>query len=1449
MSPSSGRPDAPGPAPHGRERAAAAPAAGRPPLRLGLAIAIATALLLAAALGALAWALGSAQGTAALLRLVPGLSVVAPRGRLLGDFSARQIAWQSGDGLRLTIDDLRWQGFSVDVRLQDGFALGVWGNVHLNHLSASRIDIQPGQSATPPTPLAAPQSLRLPLELRIDELVVGEVRLPALGDKPLRDIAATIDLGANGGALHRVDSLRLQWDRLTTNSRLQIASRAPLDVQAAIDLAPLATAGANAEGIPAPPIDWRASVRLQGPLERIAAGAALRTVPSPSPQPRGGGAASQALDLSAVLRPFEAWPLAALAARTQALDLSQLASGAPVTAIDATVDVQTEGWRRPAQVVIALDNRAAGRINERRVPLASLRLDVEGRPDQPTRLDVRTFDARLAAGRDAGGRIEGSGVLDGERLELQATLRGVRPAVLDAKLAGATLDGTVQVEGRHGLPIGAVPPDTTAQPDLKLRARLAGPIDAVAQRMQFALDVAGTPQRIDVQRIAVAAGDASAELSGRIEQAAGGAWRVQGKAKLERFDPLAYWRGPEDSPWRRGPHRVNANAAFDLRAPEAALRGGGAALQRSLRGEATLQLRDSLVAGVPVSGEATLRGAAGLELRAALDAANNHFVVDGRTSVAPAPTAARDMPEHWKIEVNAPALAQLAPLAALARPTGVPPLELDGELTLRATVDGRWPRLATSGEAYAKQARVGSFATRQAQLSWTFATPSHAPLELKTVVEQLSMGNEVVVESATVNATGSLASHQLELRASTPVRPPEWVDRMAADPVSAAAAPAAAASGTAAAPAPGSQLVLLAHGSARGELAAAGGLTGWQGSLRQLDLQPRASAAAARWLSTRELALAVDLDPSSYAPTAVVVEPGRIEIVGAALRFSRIAWRSASGTQRASLDAQGELEPIAVAPLLARLQPAFGWVGDLRVGGQFAVRSTPDVAAEIVVERSSGDLGVRDLTVPEMPVRSFGLTDLRLALTVRDGVWQLTQALAGTHLGNAAGAQIVRTSPQTLWPTPETPLEGVLQANVADLGSWGGWLPPGWRLVGTASAGAAIGGRFGAPEYTGELRGTGIGVRNVLQGVDVHDGELKVSLQGERARIETFRVHAGDGTAQLSGEGRFGADPRAQLQLGAERFALLARVDRRIAASGQAAVQLDTKSIAIDGHFTVDEGLIDFTHSDAPTLGDDVEVLRPDAERVAVENGTQRESRRMATLDLLVDLGRKLRLRGRGLDTLLRGELRITAPGGRLAVNGTVRAEEGTYTAYQQNLEIERGFVRFNGPVENPGLEILAIRPNLDVRVGVGITGTALAPRVKLVSEPEMSDSDKLTWLVLGREPGALGRSDTAVLQSAALALFAGEGGGPADDLARLLPLDTLSVGRRETGSVTETVVSLGRQVSKHWYIGYERSLDTSSATWQLIYRVAQHFTLRAEVDAQTGENSSFDAIWIWRWR
>jgi translocation and assembly module TamB len=225
-----------------------------------------------------------------------------------------------------------------------------------------------------------------------------------------------------------------------------------------------------------------------------------------------------------------------------------------------------------------------------------------------------------------------------------------------------------------------------------------------------------------------------------------------------------------------------------------------------------------------------------------------------------------------------------------------------------------------------------------------------------------------------------------------------------------------------------------------------------------------------------------------------------------------------------------------------------------------------------------------------------------------------------------------------------------------------------------------------------------------------------------------------------------------------------------------------------------------------------------------------------------VDAGQKLRVTGRGLDTGLRGQLRLSAPGGRPVINGSINTDNGTYAAYGQKLEIERGILSFSGDYNNPRMDILALRPNIDVRAGVAITGNVLTPRIRLFSEPEMSDADKLSWLVLGRAQDGLGRNDTALLQRAAIALLAGENEAPTDALLKSLGIDDISVRQGDT-TVRETVVSIGKQLSRRWYLGYERGVNATTGTWQLTYRIAQQFTLRA----QSGLDNALDVIWTWR--
>ena len=1360
--------------------------------RLAIWLPLAFLTLLLLGFGAAYWVLRSETGTAWLLPQLPGIETRGAKGALWGSFSAEHVVIALPDAARLELDQVAWR----DVRVERTAVAGHWLRLYIGELRGARGTLRsPKREGAASAP--APTDLQLPLELEIGSLGIGALALPGLPEPGLRDLTAHLHLGAEGGTLHRIDKLALGWDRLGASGSAQIGTRAPLALKAQLQFEQ--AAGAD---LPA----WSAQASLAGPLAAPLLQATLRA------QPKADRPA-QSVDAKATLRPFAAWPLGDLEANARGLDLAALHAGLPATALDLDASASSTGLDQPASVVLAAVNRSPGRWDQGRLPLRRIELDLGARPDAIGKLDIRRFEADLGSADAPAGRVSGSGGWSAQGWRVAAVLEALQPARLDARAPAMTLAGPVGASGAAGATI-------------ELKAELAGALapSGPARAVQLQFDASVAPLRIELRSAQARAGGARASLAGTLlRNDANAPWHAAGTATLVDFDPLAWWPGAAASPWRKGPHRLNANARFDLALPP--LDRPEPIVQRlaALHGEADLRLLPSVLAGIGVSGSATLRsaGTGPIETMLALDAETNRLRAQGRFDARGDGAA-----DAWELKLEAPALARLAPLLRLIEPAGSA-TALVGAVDASAQVAGRWPALTSNGRFEATALRFGSSQVQRAQGRWQLGSSADAPVDAQISLQGAQLAGQPI-ESALATLKGTARSHVLDVQAQAPGRPPAWVDTLAPG----------------ATPAAGDASVAIVQ--AEGGLVESDGVAaaGWRGKLRRIELRPK-PAEAAPWLRSADLG--IDLQWAG-GPPRLRVDPGRAELPGAALRWSRIEWQAAAvegGAPR--LEAHAELEPLRIAPLLARAQPDFGWSGDLRVAGRIDIRSADGRAVDLVLERIDGDLSVTD----EATTLALGLSELRLGLTARGGVWTFTPRIAGSRLGALAGSVVATAAPTALWPGADAPIRGTLEARVDDLGTLGTWVPPGWRIGGELRASAVVGGRFGAPEYTGQVLGSRIEVRNFLEGVNIADGDIAIALQGTSARIERFSAKAGSGTLRLEGGAAFGAAPKADLTIVAERFQLLGRVDRRIVASGRGRLQLDRELVRLDGRFEVDEGLIDFSRSDAPSLSDDVVVRRgariepapADPGRPAPPREPAPGARKVA-LDLRVDLGSALRLRGRGIDTLLQGELHATAPGGRFALAGTVQTAEGTYAAYGQKLAIDRGRIAFNGPVENPRLDIEATRPNLDIRVGVAVGGTALNPRVRLFSEPEMSDVDKLSWLVLGRASEGLGRTETALLQRAALALLAGEGPGMTDQLTKAIGLDELSV-RQSDGEVRETVLSLGKQLSRRWYVGYERGLNATTGSWQLIYRIAQRFTLRA----QSGEDNSLDLIWTWRWQ
>ena len=236
-------------------------------------------------------------------------------------------------------------------------------------------------------------------------------------------------------------------------------------------------------------------------------------------------------------------------------------------------------------------------------------------------------------------------------------------------------------------------------------------------------------------------------------------------------------------------------------------------------------------------------------------------------------------------------------------------------------------------------------------------------------------------------------------------------------------------------------------------------------------------------------------------------------------------------------------------------------------------------------------------------------------------------------------------------------------------------------------------------------------------------------------------------------------------------------------------------------------------------------------------------------------LGDQLFFSGRGLSTRLTGDVRLRGePGRTLAATGSIRTDGGTYDAYGQKLAIERGVLAFQGPIENPQLNVLAVRPGeLPVVAGVEVIGTVARPQVRLYSRPDVPDSEKLAWLVLGRGPAEASEGDAATLFAAAHALLGV--GSENRKLVRQLGFDELSIGRtgvsalgmpqssiagRTGATVGSETLTVGKRLSKDLYVSYQQGLADAQSSVRFAYQV----TRRLQLLLTAGDKPGVDAVY-----
>lgn len=392
-------------------------------------------------------------------------------------------------------------------------------------------------------------------------------------------------------------------------------------------------------------------------------------------------------------------------------------------------------------------------------------------------------------------------------------------------------------------------------------------------------------------------------------------------------------------------------------------------------------------------------------------------------------------------------------------------------------------------------------------------------------------------------------------------------------------------------------------------------------------------------------------------------------------------------------------------------------------------------------------------------------------------------------------------------------------------------------------------GTWDNPRVNGTLKVGGAGATLPATGIRVSDVTMEARFEDREIRVISFKAVSGPGRIEGSGTLRLGdrGIRHVEAKLSGERFQTVRLPEMEMLASPDLTFEGAPKALKVRGGIVIPELLI--------RGGEKKAVIRPSKDVVWVDEGREKEKGRPIPVDMEVRvvLGDRSFVKAEGVDARLEGDVLVsTSSLDAVKATGEIRLKDGTYNTRGVSLNIHRGRILFEGgPADRPRLDVLALRTVEErpdqagqslgrfrkVRAGVIVTGTPLAPLVRLYSEPAMPDVDVLSYIVLGRRAGGDG-AQSAMLGAAAEALLSGGGSeSTLSQLRRRFGPDTVEMKSATVGSTTQSIVTLGRHLQPNLYISYGRSLFNEDYYVTLRYTPSRRWEVESKAGAQTGAN------------
>lgn len=517
--------------------------------------------------------------------------------------------------------------------------------------------------------------------------------------------------------------------------------------------------------------------------------------------------------------------------------------------------------------------------------------------------------------------------------------------------------------------------------------------------------------------------------------------------------------------------------------------------------------------------------------------------------------------------------------------------------------------------------------------------------------------------------------------------------------------------------------------------------------------------------------------------------------------------------------------------------PAF----DLALGGAWDLRFKDTLSGSAKIYRESGDIQ------PLAELKPLGLSQSTLDIQANNNDIQASLRINSQAIGKIHGDIHTALSMKNghLGLAGATPINGTLDLDIPSLNWLGQWFStPGYSFGGTLKGAVKISGNVASPVLNGALQGRQLAAKASALGLDLTKGEIDLVIEKDRLLINRLMIMGGKGS--LSGHGLLSLkenDPDISVDLIAKELTILARPDQKLTISGTGRGTLQDSRLAINADVRVNRGLLTLKYNQGQSLDDDIQRSR----NKKTENT---EDKKIGIfLNTKVDLGEDLEIKHKSFNAKAKGILRLeSTPQRQPSLTGNVELDEGFVSAYGQKLTLESSTLNFNGPPDNPTLNLKAYRKNLPmsikgetVAVGISLTGTARKPILKLISTPEMTDREKTSWLVLGQELDLTNKNNNSmsILIASLGAICSGLEDCNTGGVIKTLGIDDVSFEKNSTDS-NKGIVKVGKQLIPNLYISYGKGYNGAADELQLNYL----FNRKWSIELKNNEQNAVDLFY-----